>query len=133
MLLNLLVSDWRDAAYSSSSEDGSGTYVQDRLYSFEMDENVESLLKELLENEYFILDERHTLYFESKYVVRENDTITVSECVLTFNSFAGISIPKDKADEEETVTTLSNLIPKIARNCIATVLSKYITFGKYLR
>lgn len=38
MLVTFLVSDWRDVAFFTHSEEGSGSYISDRKYTLELTE-----------------------------------------------------------------------------------------------
>lgn len=95
MLVTFLVSDWRDTAFFSHSEEGKGSYIFDRKYEMEIDEDY---WKECISEEAVIYDDEHVIYFNAKDV--SEDLLTVSNCELCFNSFRGVSY-SDLIDEFE--------------------------------
>ena len=76
------VSGWRDVAFHSFSEDGKGSYIVDKIIT----EDIENMFK-LLRDEYIIISETNTLYFDRKNVRVENGVHIISDCIDTFNSY----------------------------------------------
>lgn len=95
MLVTFLVSDWRDAAFSAHSEEGSGSYISDRKYTLELtEEEWICAIQEL----YIRYDEDHTIFLEEDCISIQG--FSAWNCTLNFNSMKDVSY-SDLVDEFE--------------------------------
>lgn len=79
MLVKFLCPEWRDTAYSKFDGEGSGSYRRERVLELEVED-----INSLIEDGYFVWDDRRILYFDKDLVSIEDKT--VYGCVITFNS-----------------------------------------------
>lgn len=77
------ISGWRDVAFHPFSEDGKGCYIHDKIITEDIDN-----ISKLLRDEYIIISERNTLYFNRINAKIENEVCIISDCIDTFNSYA---------------------------------------------